>query len=90
MFEAMLWVCFAMVTAQDPCAFMNVQSREVYSRGQCVAWIRKGVAEIQTSEHFYAIQKALGKPNAEKLYIKAECHETIIDKQPFVCKDCHV
>jgi hypothetical protein len=88
MFEAMLYVCFAMVTAQDPCAFMNVVHRELNSRAQCVFWLKQGVTQIQTSEHFYGIQRALGKPNADKLYIKAECHETIIHKQPFVCKDC--
>lgn len=90
MFEAMLWVCFAMVTAKDPCAFMNVQYRELNSRQQCVFWLEQGAQEIQTSEHFYAIQKALGKPNADKLYIKAACHETIIYKQPFICKDCEL
>ena len=88
MFEAMLYVCFAMVTAQDPCAFMNVQHRELNSRTQCHFWLEQGALEIQTSEHFTAIQRALGKPNADNLYIKGECVETVIHKQPFVCKDC--
>jgi hypothetical protein len=88
MFEAMLWVCFAMVTAQDPCAFMNVQNRVLNSTQQCHFWLEQGALEIQTSEHFYAIQQALGKPDADKLYIKGECHETVIYQQPFVCQDC--
>jgi hypothetical protein len=90
MFEAMLWVCFAMVTAQDPCAFMNVAHRELNSRKQCHSWLKQGALAIRTKEHFYAIQQALGKPNADKLYIKGECHETVIYKQPFVCKDCQL
>ena len=88
MFEAMIYVCFAMVTAQDAFAFMNVQHRELNSRTQCHFRLKQGALEIQSSEHFTAIQRALGKPNADNLYIKGECVETVIHKQPFVCKDC--
>tara|TARA_R110000772_G_scaffold267971_3_gene393589 strand:+ start:28376 stop:28645 length:270 start_codon:yes stop_codon:yes gene_type:complete len=89
MFEAMLFVCVAMVTAPDPCAFMNVAHRELNSRSQCHFWIKQGVGEIQTSEHYREIVRALGNPKADTLYIKGECHEEVL-QQPFVCKDCEL
>ena len=87
MIEAILLVCLQLVTGPEQCVFMNSKHRFVNTEAQCVIWLKQGVEQIKTREHFGQIITGLGTPKEGVLLIKGKCAKEVIN-EPFVCKDC--
>ncbi len=97
MFEAILYVCLTLGTAQwsgdqdtaATCVYMNSEKRSFPTLNQCKFWVKQGVQTIQTREHYDRIRGLLGTSKDGQLTVKGKCEHKVFEN-PFTCKDCEL